>query len=266
MMQSNTPTRRARWRAIASLILVVAALPLAAKADVVSDWNVTTQSVLLATGGSPGVYYAMVHAAIYDAVNAIDGRHQVFAVRPKTQHEGASMEAAAATAAYRLLLRLYPSQQALLDAAYASSLAAVPDGDAKTRGIAVGTEVAVAWLANRAGDGREAAVPYGFQSGPGQYQRTPPAFGDPLAAWTAKLRPFTMTRPSQFRAEGPPDLTSERYADDLRVTQSLGDEMSNTRVRVNAVNPGRARTAMRRQAFPSEDLTTLPEPGRLAGR
>ena len=49
------------------------------------------------------------------------------------------------------------------------------------------------------------------------------------------------------------------------LTQSLGDEMSNTRVRVNAVNPGRARTAMRRQAFPSEDLTTLPEPGRLAG-
>ena len=231
-MRSNTPTRRARWWAIASLILAVASLPQAARADVVSDWNVTTQSVLLATGGSPGVYYAMVHAAIYDAVNAIDGRHQVFAVRPKTHHEGASKEAAAAAAAYRLLLTLCPSQQALLDPAYASSLAAVPDSEAKTRGIAVGTEVAAAWLANRAGDGREAAVPYGFQSGPGQYQRTPPAFRDPLGPWTAKLRPFTMIRPSQFRAEGPPDLTSERYADDLRVTQSLGDINSTTRTAI----------------------------------
>jgi hypothetical protein len=229
MMQSNRSIHTAQWCAIASLILAVASLPQAAKADVVSDWNATTQTVLLATGGSPGVYFAMVHAAIYDAVNAIDGGHQVFAVRPKTNGEGASKEAAAAAAAYNVLLGLYPSQQALLHPAYAASLAAVPDGNAKTRGIAVGNEVAAAWLTTRAGDGREAVVPYIFQSGPGQYQRTPPAFRDPITPWTAKMKPFTMTRPSQFRAEGPPDLTSERYAEDLRATQWLGDINSTTR-------------------------------------
>ena len=82
-MPGNKPARRARWSAAASLVLAAAALPPAAKADVVSDWNSTTQTVLVATGGSPGIYYAMVHAAIYAAMNAFDGCHQVFAVRPQ---------------------------------------------------------------------------------------------------------------------------------------------------------------------------------------
>jgi hypothetical protein len=228
-MQSNRPVRRTRWHAAASLILAATVLAPATKADVVTDWNATTQRVLQATGGSPGIYYAMVHAAIYDAVNAIDAGHEVYAVRPTTSAKGASKEAAAAAAAYHVLLALYPSQQALLDPAYTASLAPVPDGAAKSQGIAVGTEVASAWLAYRAGDGREASVPYAFQTGPGQYQRTPPAFRDPITPWVAKMKPFAMARPSQFRAEGPPDLTSERYADDLSATQSLGDINSTTR-------------------------------------
>ena len=126
------------------------------------DWNATTQAVLVAKGhqGPPG--YAFVHVAMYDAVNAIDGRYTVFAVRPTSSPRGASKEAAAATAAYRVLLGVYPDQAAVLDPAYAASLAAVPNGSAKTKGIAIGTEVATAWLALRANDGREATVPYVF--------------------------------------------------------------------------------------------------------
>ncbi len=228
-MQSSNATRGPLCFAAASLILALGAPAGAARADVVADWNATTQSVLVATNGSPGVYYAMVHAAIYDAVNAIDRRHQVFAVRPTTNADGASKEAAAAAAAYHVLLSLYPNQQALLDPAYTSSLAAVPDGIPKTKGVAVGTEVAAAWLAYRAGDGREASVPYAFQDGPGQYQGTPPALLDPVTPWVAKMRPFTLIRPSQFRAEGPPDLTSYRYAEDLHATESLGAINSTTR-------------------------------------
>ena len=82
-MPGNKPARGARRSAAATLILVTAALPPAAQADVVSDRNATTRTVRVATGGSPGIYYATVHAAIYDAVNAIEGRHQVFAVRPQ---------------------------------------------------------------------------------------------------------------------------------------------------------------------------------------
>ena len=119
-----------------------AALSATARADVITDWNATTQAVLVAKAhqGPPG--YALVHVAMYDAVNAVDDRYTVFAVRPTSSGNGASKEAAAATAAYRVLISVYPDQAALLDPAYAASLAAVPNGSAKTKGIAIGTEVA----------------------------------------------------------------------------------------------------------------------------
>jgi hypothetical protein len=210
--------------------IAATALSGAAQADVITDWNATTQAVLVAKGhqGPPG--FAFVHVPMYDAVNAIDGRYSVFAVRPTSNPRGASKEAAAATAAYRVLLGAYPDQAGVLDPAYAASLAAVPNGPAKTKGIAVGSEVAAAWLALRAGDGREAAVPYTFGPvEPGVYQRTPPAFPNALAPWLAKMRPYAMTSPSQFRAYGPPDLTSERYAQDVAMVRAVGGAISTER-------------------------------------
>jgi hypothetical protein len=196
----------------------------ARRADVITDWNATAQAVLVAKNhqGPPG--YAFVHVAMYDAVNAIDGRYSVFAVRPASSVPWASKEAAAATAAYKVLKGAYEDQDvAVLAPAYAASLAAIPAGPAKTKGIEIGEDVAAAWLALRAGDGREAVVPYVFEpAAPGVYQRTPPAFPNALAPWLAVMRPFAMTSPSQFRAPGPPDLTSDLYAKDLAFTQALG--------------------------------------------
>lgn len=219
--------KRSRWAA--TLILLAGLAASGARADVVTDWNTTAQGIIAGKGAQPGVYYAMMHAAIYDAVNAVDGRYSVFAVRPVTDPRGASVEAAAASSAYRTLLGLFPDQSNTLDAAYAASLAAVPDGTAKTLGIAVGEEVAAAWLALRAGDGREAPVPYVYGTGPGAYQRTPPALASALAPWMAKMRPFTLHSPSQFRAYGPPDLTSHRYAMDVNAVKSLGGRVSTER-------------------------------------
>jgi hypothetical protein len=201
-----------------------------AAADVITDWNATTQTVLVAKGhqGPPG--FAFVHIPMYDAVNAIDGRYQPFAVTPTSATKGASREAAAATAAYRVLLGAYPDQTAVLDPAYAASMAAIPEGPAKTKGIEIGTEVATQWLALRAGDGREAAVPYTFSApAVGVYQRTPPSFPNAAAPWMAKMRPYAMTSPSQFRAYGPPDVTSERYAQDLALTKAVGAANSTER-------------------------------------
>ena len=178
-----------------------------ARADVITDWNATTQAVLVAKAhqGPPG--YALVHVAMYDAVNAVDGRYSVFAVRPTSSGNGASKEAAAATAAYRVLISVYPDQAALLDPAYAASLAAVPNGSAKTKGIAIGTEVATAWLAIRANDGREAAVPYVFDPAPaaGVYQRTPPGpeRGRPMAREDAAVRDDEPVAVSRVWAAGP---------------------------------------------------------------
>jgi len=206
-----------------------AVLSASARADVVGDWNATAASVIVAKGASGPVYLALVHAAIYDAVNSVDGRYTVFAVRPTSDPRGASKEAAAASAAYNVLLTLWPDQQGVLDTALATSLGAIPDGAAKSKGVSIGTEVASAWLAARANDGREANVPYTFGTGPGVYQRTPPAFPNPVTPWLAKMKPFTLTSPSQFRAYGPPDLTSERYTKDFATVKALGSANSTER-------------------------------------
>jgi hypothetical protein len=205
------------------------ALPSPARADVVGDWNATAANVIAAKGASGPAYFALVHVAIYDAVNSVDGRYAMFAVGPTSDPRGASREAAAASAAYSVLLALWPDQQSVLDAALASSLAAVPDGAAKNKGVTIGTEVASAWLAARANDGREANVPYTFGTGPGVYQRTPPGFRDPVTPWLAKMKPFALTSPSQFRAYGPPDLTSQRYARDFETVKALGSATSTER-------------------------------------
>jgi hypothetical protein len=227
-MASLTPRRACRLLALIPLFASTWFSQPAA-ADAVTDWNATAQSVIVAKGAQGGVYYALVHIAIYDAVNAIDGRYSVFAVRPTVPTAGASKDAAAATAAYRTLLGVWPDQKPALDAAYASSLVAIPEGVAKTKGIAIGEEVATSWLAMRADDGREANVPYTFGTGPGVYQRTLPGPPSPVTPWMAKMRPFALRSASQFRAYGPPDVTSRRYAEDLKLTQALGSANSTER-------------------------------------
>src|SRR5215813_11160143 len=127
-----------------------------------------------ARGGAAAVVdFAYVHIAIYDAVNAIDGRYSVFAVRPLSSPVDGSTEAAAATAAYLTLKWMFPTQQAYLDGVYASYMAGIPSGSPKTIGTLVGTEIGNAFTTLRTGDGRNASVPYVFGTGPGAYQLTP---------------------------------------------------------------------------------------------
>jgi hypothetical protein len=221
------------WKSLsvtASVILVLAMLlPIGAKADAVSDWSLIANTVVITNAATrpPAsmIDFAYVHAAIYDAVNAIDGRHSVFSVAPSTAPVGASPEAATAAAAYTMLKALYPAQQAFLDTVYANYLLSIPPGIAQTRGIAVGAEVAAAFIAVRTGDGRNANVPYVFGSGPGVYQSTPGAPPPPITPffpWIAQMRPFSLHSPSQFRADGPPNLTSAQWAEDFNEVKAFG--------------------------------------------
>ena len=221
------------WKSLtvtASLILMLAMLlPTGAKADAVSDWSFIANTVVITKAATrpPAsmIDFAYVHAAIYDAVNAIDGRYSVFTVVPSTAPTGASSEAATAAAAYTMLKALYPGQKDFLDTVYANYLLSIPAGMAQTRGIAVGTEVAAAFIALRTGDGRNANVPYVFGSGPGVYQVTPgapPPPITPLFPWIAQMKPFTLESPSQFRADGPPNLTSAQWADDFNEVKAFG--------------------------------------------
>src|SRR5262249_50621480 len=155
----------------------------------------------------------------------IDGRYSVFSVVPKTATVGASPEAATAAAAYKMLLALYPAQKDFLDSAYGGFMSNLPAGIAKDRGVAVGESVAEAFIKARKDDGRNGDVSYVFGSGPGVYQVTPGAPAPPvtpLFPWVAKMKPFALESPSQFRADGPPNLSSAQWAEDFNEVKAFG--------------------------------------------
>jgi hypothetical protein len=238
--QMLTTHQSKSWKSLAlrlsAVLLLAIFVPARVSADAVSDWSLIANTVVITNAGTrpPAsmIDFAYVHAAIYDAVNAIDGRYSVFSVSPSSTTAGASADAAAASAAYTMLKWLYPAQQAYLDYVYASYMGNLPQGPAQMRGKAVGTEVASAFIAARAGDGRNADVPYVFGSGPGVYQLTPgapPPPISPLFPWVAKMRPFTLNSPSQFRADGPPNLTSVQWSEDFNEVKAFGAQNSSVR-------------------------------------
>jgi hypothetical protein len=186
--------------------------------------------------GEAAVYMGIVHAAIYDAAVAIEGGYTPYAIA-LTAPADTSAAAAVATAAHHTLIGLQPqlglnsSQQAILDGDYAAYLAAIPDGAAKTNGIAIGEQVAAAVVALRANDGRErnpTVADLGpSAAGPGVWQ---PDLSHPvLGLRLPGIRPLALVSGSQFRPDGPNPLTSTEYADDLNQVEQLGRLDSATR-------------------------------------
>ena len=190
--------------------------------------------------GEAAVYMGIVHAAIYDAAVAIEGGYEPYAITLIAPPDTSSA-AAIATAAHHTLvgcpdcghsglqppLGLTPAQQAILDGDYANYLAAIPDGTAKTNGIAVGQQVAAAVVALRANDGRERNPTLEDLNppppGPGVWERNP---GNPLPPVLGLrlpgITPLALESASQFRPDGPNALTSEEYAEDFNQVKLLG--------------------------------------------
>src|SRR5271169_3370343 len=170
--------------------------------NVVTDWNTIASRTIVQNGGkSPAaasLWFAYAAIASYDAVNAIDQRHQPFYYSGRAP-KSASKEAAALAAAHRVLVNYFTAQQAALDTSYALSLASITaDPAAKSDGLEVGEASAAAIIAVRAGDGLEANVPYTPGSGPGVWEPTPPKYLAAATPWLGQMRPFTMKSPSQF--------------------------------------------------------------------
>ncbi len=218
----------------AGLALAVLTVAPRSGADVISDWNDTAIQVIKAANQSinPNALpasraLAMTHVAQFDAVNSVVGCYQPYALHVAAP--GASPEAAAAQAAYRVLTTLYPSQLSPLDAALATSLGAVPDGPAKTDGIALGNAAAATVLASRANDGSTAVVPYTPGSGPGVWAPTPPAFAPALFPQWRYVTPWTLTAPEQFRPGPPPALDSATYTADFVEMKAIGATNSSVR-------------------------------------
>jgi hypothetical protein len=241
--------RRVAMAVAAAALVATAVPPLGARAtsvpepaptaSSVRDWNTHAINALVkptdapepGAGQTPPVtllHLAMVHGAIYDAVNAIDGGHQPYLPDVQPASSTASIDAAVATAAHDVLVGLVtdpPLPEAVvtrIDGLYEEALAAVPDGADKTDGIAAGASAAAAMLAARADDGRY--VPFSHPAGdqPGEWRPIPPdEVSDPFA-WVANVQPFTLDSSSQFRSAGPPALDSAEYTADYDEVKDLG--------------------------------------------
>jgi membrane-associated phospholipid phosphatase len=200
----------------------------------VIDWNQLLLSIVNTPGAQPANIqptrnFAILHAAIYDAVTAIDRTHEPYLIAVRAPRD-ASETAAADAAAHTTLVGLYPAQQKSIDAEYTSELAKVPDGPAKDQGVRLGDQVATDLLAIRANDGSNVTPPP-FLSGtaPGDYQLTPPNFPTPVFTTWGQVTPFVLDRGDQFRPAPPPPLTSDAYAAAINEVQSLGSATSTTR-------------------------------------
>jgi hypothetical protein len=200
----------------------------------VVDWNRILLTIVNTPGAQPATIqptrdFAILHAAIYDAVTAIDRSHEPYLIFVRAPR-GASETAAADAAAHTALVDLYPSQQSALDADYATELAQVPSGAARDAGVRVGQEVATDLVAVRAGDGSSiAAPPYVPGSNPGDFRPTPPNFPAPVFTTWGHVTPFVLDSGDQFRPAAPAALTSDAYAAAINEVQSLGSADSTTR-------------------------------------
>jgi hypothetical protein len=197
-----------------------------ARADAVTDWNAIAVQTILAggrpPGGSPFLDIATVHLAVHDAVAAIDGRYHPYHVT--IAGASGSPAAAAAAAAYDVLVNRFPPQTASLTTTYNNYLAThgINPSDA---GLAIGHQAAASIIAFRSTDGSfPSPPPPPFTGGTaiGEWRPTPPAFAPGATPWLANVRPFAITSPTQFRAEPPPSLTSGRYAKDYNEVKDFG--------------------------------------------
>jgi hypothetical protein len=227
-------SRRRLLLALAAFgVLSVLAIAAPARADSVTDWDQIAAAALQAPGtatppgagqGAPSIaHLAMVHAAVYDAVNAIDGGHEPYVSSPAAE-PGYSQDAAVAAAARYVLvnggLGIPAARLATINTAYQAALDAIAPGPAKAGGIATGEAAAVALLAARAGDGRFGPFRFTVGTLPGEWRPTS-GVNDPFA-WLKDVTPFVLRDPDLFRGRAPHGLRTRAYAADFNEVKTVG--------------------------------------------
>src|SRR5277367_1691890 len=204
--------------------------PAVAKADAVLDWNLIAVNTAIANGQSPFAqarYAAIVQLAVFEAVNAITGDYRPYLGSIVAPH-GASANAAAVQAAYRVLSTYFSASASTLDAGRASSLASIPDGQAKIDGIATGDAAANVLIALRGNDG---SSPPQFKTPgptvPGEWQATvscPIVNGvaSGIAFQWQNVTPFGIRSAKEFLLGPPPALRSNEYAKTYNEVMTVG--------------------------------------------
>ena len=194
-------------------------------ADVVTDANAKAADIASRHPFTPPAVRIMayVQVSVFEAVNAITGRYPPLRMKINAG-PGASVDAAVAAATRTALSKLMPSQQAAIDADYDTALKLLPDGPAKTNGIAVGEQAATACLA-RVDDAASLPDAYRPHTTPGLYV---PTLLPAVPNW-GKRKPWVMTSGEQFRPGPPPSLTSQTWARDYNEIKALGAKNSTQR-------------------------------------
>jgi hypothetical protein len=222
-----TPSSRVLAATLLPGVIAAALAAAPARADIVTDWNARAETIAIEKQITPafnGRHMAMLHVAMFEAVNAIERRYAPYKLS-LTAERTLSKEAAASAAAHGVLVVLHPERQAALDSAFAASLTAIADGDAKAKGIELGKKAAAEIVALRAKDGFDAPESYRPHTSPGVYVPTVV----PVFSHVGGATPWAMTSGSQFRPAAPPALTSETWTKDLNEIRAVGSRNSTAR-------------------------------------
>ena len=196
-------------------------------ADVITDWNERAVSAgdKARVGNIPTARaIAMVHLAMFEAVNSIETRYTPYRTRLSAD-PGTSRDAAAASAAHTVLIKVYPDQTVELDKALQTSLAVLPDGSSKTQGVQLGQQSGTAIFAERRDDGLDAPNTYRPFTVAGKY--VPTVF--PINSSTGAIRPFSLKSGNQLRPPAPYSLKSAEWAKDFNEVKKMGAKVGSAR-------------------------------------
>ena len=221
------PASRINRATFFTSLVAAALLTGSARCDVIMVWNAKADAIgiekqLPNAPNARGL--AMLHIAMFEAVNAIDRRYAPYKLNLAAERT-TSKEAAAASAAYDILVALYPDQKADLDATLAASLSGIAETEAKSKGIELGKKAAAGIIALRANDSSDKTENYRPYTMPGVYVPT----ATPIESTSPALTPWVMGTGSQFRPGPPPALSSETWTRDLNEIREIGSRNSSKR-------------------------------------
>lgn len=260
MTDSRHTSRVRRWLVALTTLVLIAMTGLIPAASVsaapeptnmVLVWNENAVNVISQPGTNtpPGLgqgpplaalHVAMVHGAIYDAVNAIDGSHAPY-LPGLSAPSTASQAAAVAQAGHDVLFGITPAANTAvrtrIDGMLTASLALIDPSQAKTDGIEIGADAAAAMLAARANDGRTDVEPFPTSNDVGKWRLVAPLNAN-VQGQFATVVPLTLESPDQFPTEGLPALTSAQYAAEFNEVKALGAQSGSSRTEAQTLMAG----------------------------
>ncbi len=200
-------------------------------ADAILDWNALMIDAIRVDNSGPTLSsrnLAILHTAMYDAVNSVLRTHQPYRWQLSSP-PGTSPEAAAVGAAHVVMKTLYPSFGAPADDLFSTYVAGTGSSESLTNGVTLGIQVAQQTIESREADGSQTDVPYIPSDAPGQWRRTPPFFRPPLTPQWRYVTPFCLPDLESFLPPPPPALDSPEYAEAFNQVKAIGSKTSSVR-------------------------------------